>query len=60
MAPTDRSVQPGLVASAVWEPTVGAAHSDVENKIECCVFDNKETGSKCWEGVHAARKLHVR
>ena len=36
ITPTDRSVQPRLVASAVWEPTVGAAHSDIENKIECC------------------------
>jgi hypothetical protein len=32
--PTYCSVQPRLVTSAVWEPTVGTADGDIEDKVE--------------------------
>ena len=31
---TDRSVQPWLVAYTVWEPTIGAADSNVEDEVK--------------------------
>lgn len=34
MAPTDRSIQPRLIPSAIREPAVSAADGNIENKVE--------------------------
>src|SRR5579863_8034943 len=49
MAPTDRSIQPWLVADLVREPTIGAAHGNIKDKIKCCLQSQKSLFIRTWK-----------